>query len=176
MTPRCLLTLAIIATQLTLGTTLGYFEANAAASFVVVALAEELPQHLPPKVRGGVELSHEFSRFVLVFQEEKVEEDIFWRCGVNRPPAEAIDMGLGFPRPMLDCEVVLLQCCRPEVEKCRPCPHRFEPLQGVVVRVHLKWHSHEVGTKLDNGPNGGETFQLRQGLQLTRPYITGKTG
>ena len=103
--------MAIIATQLTLGATLGYFKVNAAAGFVVVAIAEELPQRLPPKVRGGVELSREFSRFVLVFQEAKVEEDIFWRCGVNRQPAEAIDMGLGFPRAMLDCEVVVLQRC-----------------------------------------------------------------
>ena len=121
---------------------------------------------LAPKVSGGVELSREFSCFVLVFQEAKMEEDIFWRCGVNRQPAEAIDMGLGSPRPMLDWEVVLLQRCWPAVEECRPCPHRFEPLQAVVVRVHLKWHSHEVGTKLGNGPNDGETFQFGSGVSL----------
>ena len=29
----------------------------------------------------------------------------------DRQPAETIDMGLGFPRPMFNCEVVLLQRC-----------------------------------------------------------------
>ena len=39
-----LLTVAIITAQLTLGTTPCDFKANAAAGFVVVAIAEELPQ------------------------------------------------------------------------------------------------------------------------------------
>ena len=128
------------------------------AGFIIIAVADKLPQRLPTEMRGGVELSREFPRFVLIFQEAKVEENIFWRCGVNRQPAEAIDMGLGFPRPMLHCEIVLLQRCRPAVEECRPCPHRFEPLQCVVVRINLEWHSREVGTKLGNGPNDCETF------------------
>ena len=38
--------------------------------------------------------------------------------GEGGEPAEAIDMGLGFPLPMLYCEVVLLQRCRPAVEEC----------------------------------------------------------
>ena len=52
-----LLTMAIIAAQLALGTTLCYFEANAATGFVIVSIAEELPQCLPSEVSGGLELS-----------------------------------------------------------------------------------------------------------------------
>ena len=136
-----------------------------AAGLIIIAVAEELPQRLPTETHGRVELSRKFPRFVLIFQEVKVE-NIFWRCGVNRQPAEATDMGLGFPRPMLHCEVVLLQRCRPAVEECRPCPHCFEPLQGIVVHINLEWHSHEVGTKLGNGPNDCETFQFGSGVGL----------
>ena len=73
-----LLTMAIIAAQLTLGTTLRNFKANAATGFIVVSVAEALPQHLPPKMGGGVELSCEIPGFVLIFQEANLEENVFW--------------------------------------------------------------------------------------------------
>ena len=78
-----LLTMAIIAAQLALGTTLCRFEANAATSFVCVAIAEELPQRLPSEVGGGVELSLEFPGFVLIFYEADLEENVFWRRRVD---------------------------------------------------------------------------------------------
>ena len=103
--------MAIITTHLTLGTALGDFEANAATGLVVVAVAEEFPQRLPTEVGGRVEFFHEFPRFFLVFQEANVEEHIFWGCRIDQQPAETIDMGLGFPQSMFNCEVILLQRC-----------------------------------------------------------------
>ena len=44
--------------------------------------------------------------------------------------------------------------------------HRLEPLQSVVVRVHVEWHSHQVRTELRNGPDDGETLQLSGGVGL----------
>ena len=105
---RRLLTVAIITAQLTLGTALGDFEANAATGFVVAAVAEEFPQGLPTEVGGGVELFREFPRFIFIFKEANVEEHIFWGRRIDRQPTETIDMGLGFPRPMFNCEVVFL--------------------------------------------------------------------
>ena len=55
--------MAIIAAQLALGTTLCYFEANAATGFVDISIAEEFPRRLPSEVGGGVELSREFPGF-----------------------------------------------------------------------------------------------------------------
>ena len=105
---HCLLTVAIITAQLALGTALGDFKANAPTGFVVVAVAEEFPQGLPTKVGGGMELFHEFPRFILIFKEANVEEHIFWGRRIDWQPTEIIDMGLGFPWPMFNCEVVLL--------------------------------------------------------------------
>ena len=136
--PRRLLTVAIIAAQLTLGTTLRDFKANAATGLEFIAIVEELPQRLFAEMGGGVELSCEIPSFVLIFHKANLEEDIFWRCGVNGQPAETIDLGLSFPRSMFNCEVVFLQRCRPAVEERGPCPHRFEPLQGVMVRINLE--------------------------------------
>ena len=51
-----LLTMAIIAAQLALGTTLCYFEANVATGFVGISIAEDLPQRLPSEVGGRLEL------------------------------------------------------------------------------------------------------------------------
>ena len=42
-----LLAMSVVAAQLTLGTTLGSFEADVVAGFVRILVAEELPQHLP---------------------------------------------------------------------------------------------------------------------------------
>ena len=42
-----LLVMSVVAAQLTLGTILGGFEADAAAGFVRISVAEELPQRLP---------------------------------------------------------------------------------------------------------------------------------
>ena len=78
-----LLTMAIIAAQLALGTTLCCFEANAATCFVRVLIAEELPQRLSSEVGGGVELSREFPGFVLIFYEADLEENVFWRKRVD---------------------------------------------------------------------------------------------
>ena len=97
-----LLTMAIIAAQLALGTTLCYFEANAATGFVGISIAEELPQRLPSEVGGGVELSREFPGFVLIFYEADLEENVFWWRRVDGQPAEAIDVGLCLPRSMFD--------------------------------------------------------------------------
>ena len=76
--PRRFLMVAIITTHLTLGTALGYLEANAATSLIIVAVAEELPQRLSTEIGGRVELLREFPRFFLVFKEANVEEHIFW--------------------------------------------------------------------------------------------------
>ena len=65
--PRRLLTVAIIAAQLTLGTTLCDFKANAATGFKIISIAEELPQRLPPEMGGGVEFPCEAPGFVLIF-------------------------------------------------------------------------------------------------------------
>ena len=65
--PRRLLMVAMIAAQLTLGTTLCDFKANAATGFVVIAIAEELPQRLSAEVGSRVELSCEISSFILIF-------------------------------------------------------------------------------------------------------------
>ena len=108
---RRLLTMAIITAQLTLGTALGDFEANEATGFAVVVIAEEFPQVLPTEVGGGVELFREFPQFILIFKEANVEEHIFWGRRIDRQPTETIDMGLGFPWPMFNCEVILLQRC-----------------------------------------------------------------
>ena len=35
-----------------------------------------------------------------------------------------------------------------------------------MVRIHLKWHGHEVRTELRNGPDDSETFQLSGGVGL----------
>ena len=51
-----LLAMSTVVAQLTLGTTLSGFEADAAAVFVVIPVMEELPQCLPTEVGGGVEL------------------------------------------------------------------------------------------------------------------------
>ena len=45
-------------------------------------------------------------------------------------------------------------------------PHHLEPLQNVVVRVHVEWHSHQVRTELRNCPDDGETLQLSGGVGL----------
>ena len=42
-----LLAMSVVTAQLTLGTTLGGFEVDAAAGFVRIPVAEELPQHMP---------------------------------------------------------------------------------------------------------------------------------
>ena len=65
---------------------------------------------------------------------------------------------------MLHRKVVLLQRCRPAVEECRPRSHRFQPLQGIMVHIHLKWHSHEVWTELSHSPYNGEAFQFGGGI------------
>ena len=57
-----------------------------------------------------------------------MEEHILWGRWIDRQPAEPIIMGLGLPWTMLNREVVLLQCCRPAMEECRPSSHRLQPL------------------------------------------------
>ena len=161
-----LLTVAIIATQLTLGTTLCNFKADAATGFIVVSIVEELPQRLPPVMGGRVELSCKIQGFVLIFHEANLEENVFWWWRVDGQPAETIDMGLRLPKSKLYCKVVLLQLCWPAVEERGPCPHCLEPLQRVMVRINLEWHSHEARTELHNGPDNSETFQFSGGVGL----------
>ena len=74
---RRLLTMATIAAQLALGTTLCYFEANAANGFLGISIAEEFPQRFSSEVGGGVELSREFPGFVLISYEADLEENVF---------------------------------------------------------------------------------------------------
>ena len=52
------------------------------------------------------------------------------------------------------------------VEECGSRLHCLEPLQSVVVRVHVEWQSHQVRTELRNGPDNGETLQLSGGVGL----------
>ena len=78
-----LLAMSIVAAQLTLGTTLSGFEADAAAGFVGIPVVEELPQRLPTEVGGGMELSSESSGFLFVLHEADLEEGIFWRRRVD---------------------------------------------------------------------------------------------
>ena len=99
--PRRLLTAAIIAGQLTLGTTLRNFKANAVTGLEFIAIAEELPQRPSAEMGGRVELSCEISSFALIFYEANLEENIFWGCGVIGQPAETIDVGLSLPSSML---------------------------------------------------------------------------
>ena len=78
-----LLAMSIVAAQLTLGTILSGFEADAAAGFVVIPVAEELPQRLPTEVGGGVELSSESSGFLFILHKADLEEGVFWRRRVD---------------------------------------------------------------------------------------------
>ena len=78
-----LLAISIVTAQLTLGATLSSFKADAAAGFVVIPVAEELPQHLPTGVGGDVELSSESSGFLFVLHEADLEEGVFWRRRVD---------------------------------------------------------------------------------------------
>ena len=93
-----------------------------------------------------------------------MQEHMHWRRWIDRQPAEPVNMGLGLPWTMLDREVVLLQCCRPAVEQCRPGAHCLQPLQGIVIRIYLEWHGHEVGTELGHSPYNGEAFQFSGGI------------
>ena len=78
-----LLVMFIVAAQLTLETALGGVEADVAAGFVAVPVAEELLQRLSTEVSGGVELSIESSGFLFVLQEADFEEGILWRRRVD---------------------------------------------------------------------------------------------
>ena len=70
--PVVLLTVAIIAPHLTLGTTLGDFQANTATGFKIIPVAEQLQKCLAAKVSGGVKLLCKSSGFLLGFQEANV--------------------------------------------------------------------------------------------------------
>ena len=61
---------------------------------------------------------------------------------------------------MMDGKVILLQRCRPAVEECRPRPHRFEPLECVVIRENLERHRHEVGSELGYRPYDCQALQF----------------
>ena len=78
-----LLAMSVVAAQLTLGTTLGGFEADAAAGFVRISVAEELPQRLPTQVGGGMELSGNLAGFLFVLQEPYLEDIVFRRKRVD---------------------------------------------------------------------------------------------
>ena len=95
--PRRLLTVAIIAPHLTLGTALGDLHAEATTGFVRISVAKQLPENLVSKVGGRMQLLSQFPGLLLIVQELHVEECIFrWRR-VDRQPAELINMGLGLP-------------------------------------------------------------------------------
>ena len=44
--------------------------------------------------------------------------------------------------------------------------HRLEPLECVVVRVYLEWHSHEVWTELGDCPHNRQTLQFSGRVRL----------
>ena len=69
-------------------------------------------------------------------------------------------MGLGLPWTMTDGEVILLQCCGPAVKERGPRPHRFKPLECIVVSKYLKWHSHEVRPELGYRPYDSQALQF----------------
>ena len=78
-----LLAMSVVAAQLTLGTTLGDFEADAAAGFVRIPVTEELPQRLPTQVGGSMELSGNLAGFLFILQESYLEDIVFWRRRVD---------------------------------------------------------------------------------------------
>ena len=59
-------------------------------------------------MRGGTKLLSQFPGLLLIVQDLDVEEcTLRWR-GVDRQPAEPINMGLGLPWTMMDGEIILL--------------------------------------------------------------------
>ena len=78
-----LLAMSVVGAQLTLGTTLGGFEADEAAGFVRIPVEEELPQRLPTYVGGGMELSGNLAGFLFVLQELHLENIVFWGRSVD---------------------------------------------------------------------------------------------
>ena len=62
------LVVAIIGAQLTLGATLSGLQADAAAGFVGVSVAEKLPQSMATKVGSGMELPGDLPGFVFISQ------------------------------------------------------------------------------------------------------------
>ena len=61
---------------------------------------------------------------------------------------------------MTNGEIVLLQRCGPAVKECGPRPHRFKPLECIVVSKYLKWHSHEVRPELGYRPHDSQALQF----------------
>ena len=61
---------------------------------------------------------------------------------------------------MADGKVVLLQRCGAAVKERGPRPHRFKPLECVVVGKYLEWHSHEVRPELRYRPHDSQALQL----------------
>ena len=75
-------------------------------------------------------------------------------------------MSLNFARMMSYSEIVLLQSSRLAVEERRPCTHRLKPLERVVVRVYLEWHSHEVWPELGDCPHNRQALQFSGRVRL----------
>ena len=73
--------MSVVGAQLTLGTTLGGFEADAAAGFVRIPVTEELPKCLPTLVGGGMELLGNLAGFLFVLQEPHLENIVFCLLG-----------------------------------------------------------------------------------------------
>ena len=57
-------------------------------------------------------------------------------------------------------KVILLQRCRPAVEECGPCAHCLQPLESIVIREYLEWHSHEVRAELGDCPRNRQALQF----------------
>ena len=75
-------------------------------------------------------------------------------------------MGLNLTRTMPHSKVILLQSCRPAVEERGPCAHRLKPLESIVIREYLKWHSHEVRAELGDCPHNRQALQFGGWVRL----------
>ena len=52
------------------------------------------------------------------------------------------------------------------MEKSGSRSHCLEPLQSVVVGIHLKRYGHQIRLELCDGPDDGETLQLGGGIRF----------
>ena len=110
-----------------------------------------------------MQLLRQFSSLLLGVYLNMKQRVLGW-CRPYWQPAEPINVGLSLPRTMTDGEIVLLQRRRPAVKERRSCPHRFKPLECIMVSVYLKWHSHEVRPELGYRPHDSQALQFGGGV------------
>ena len=94
-----------------------------------------------------------------------MKQRILGWCWSYWQPAEPFNVGLSLPRTMTDGKIILLQSRRPAVKERRSRPHRFEPLERIMVSIYLKWHSYfEVRPELGYYPHDSQALQFGGGV------------